>query len=305
MGKFRIYGLLIESDIDFLQLIRADEEDKIADVIIKQENCKDEVTEYLTKAGSYNRKYEVGLDYSCFFNKAGYYVIKDGNSIVYETIEGYTPEMLSPWLLGYAISMILLQRKTLAIHCSAVCRKGDGSEKDVILISGYSGAGKSSLTRKLLEDGYKLMADDVVAVNCENDVIVYPAFPYQKLCRNEVDKRELDYENLIYIDEDKDKFLVPAGDVFSDIPGKLKCMVYLLPADVPDVQIKKLSGLEQLFAVKQNHFLTMMKGEWKNSQEMLSMCLKMAGCCPVYMITRPKSGDSVAIMAQLVKEIIE
>ena len=302
MKKYSLYGLTIETDIDFPHLNTLDDSNE-TDVTIIQGECLDEVTQYLKNVGAYERKYEIGLEYSCFFNKAGYYVIKDGNSITYETKEGYTPEMLSPWLLGYAISMILLQRRTLAVDCSAVCKRGDGSDRDVILISGVSGAGKSSLTKKLMEEGYKLMADDVAAVRCDDEVTVYPAFPYQKLCRNEVDKRKLDYKDLIYIDEDKDKFLVPVGDEFSAVPGRIKCMIYIIVADVPKVEVQKLTGLNQMMAVKRNLFLTALKGEWLNNPDVLNMCLKMAGSCPVYVVARPKGVDSVSAMAQIVNEI--
>ncbi len=303
MFYYSLYGLLIESEVEFVQLVVADGSLREPDVIIKQENCIDEVTDYLKAHDSYRKRYDIGFKYSCFFNKGGYYVIKNGNTIVFEPIDGYTPQMLSPWLLGFAIAMILLQRNTLAIHCSAVCAKGDGSNNDVILISGYSGAGKSSLTRKLLERGYKLMTDDVAAVKCEEGVTVYSAFPYQKLCRNEVEKRNLDQEKLIYIDEDKDKFFVPVGEQFCDVPGKIRCMVFIMVGNVDNVQVKKLSGLDQLMVVRENLFLSILSGEWMNSQEVLNMCLKMAGECPVYVVTRPKDVDSLDVMADTVMGI--
>lgn len=299
MKKYCLYGLIIESDVEMLQLIEADE-NSIPDVFIKQRKCANEVIEYLEKMGSLQRQYEIGMEYSCFKNKRGYYVIKDGREIVFEPKEGYTPQALSAWLLGYSFAMLLLQRRVLAIHCSAVCEKGDGSSEDVILIAGRSGAGKSSLTRKLLERNYMLMADDVAAVRCEEEALVYSAFPYQKLCRNEVEKRDLNKEELIYIDEDKDKFLVPVRDVFSYIPAGIKAMVYITVEDVPEVQIRKLSGLEQLMAVRENMFLTALRGEWMNYKEVVNLCLKMAEKCSVYVISRPRKGDSLDAISEII-----
>ena len=304
MNKYSLYGLTIETDIDFTQLNVLDDSYN-TDVVIRRGECLNEVTEYLKKSGAYEKKYEIGLQYSCFMNKGGYYVIKDGKEIIFETKEGYTPMSVSAWLLGYCTAMLLLQRDTLAIHCSAVCVNGDGSSRDAFLISGRSGAGKSSLTRKLLERGYKLMADDVAAVRCEDEVMVYPAFPYQKLVRNEVEKRNLDKNDLIYVDEDKDKFLVPVGDVFSGTPAGIKAMIVIVVGDVHEVQIRKLSGLEQLMAVRNNLFLMALKGDWMESREVLNMCLKMAGKCPVYIIVRPQEGDSLDAMADLIAKIEE
>jgi hypothetical protein len=80
-------------------------------------------------------------------------------------------------------------------------------------------------------------------------------------------------------------------------------MIYIIVADVPKVEVQKLSGLNQMMAVKRNLFLTALKGEWLNNPDVLNMCLKMAGSCPVYVVARPKGVDSVSAMAQVVNEI--
>ncbi|WP_026528480.1 hypothetical protein [Butyrivibrio sp. VCD2006] len=304
--RYMLYGLTIESEVEFRQLLKADdnsESDALADVFIRHGNCADEVIENLTMAGALEKKYEIGLEYSCFMNKGGYYVIRDGKEIIFEAKSGYNDETVSAWLLGFSMAMLLLQRKTLAIHCSAVCGSADDITEGAILISGEPGAGKSTLTKKLLEDGYNIMADDVAAVRCVDDVMVYPAFPYQKLVRNEVEKRGLDKEKLIYINEDKDKFLVPVGDAFCAKPQRLKCMAFIVVADVQEVQLQKLSGLNQLMAVKQNLFLHRLSGEWENNKEVLQLCMSVAGKCPVYLIARPANVDSVEAIADIVKKL--
>lgn len=303
MNRYFLYGFVIESDVELIQLKKSTDENANIDILIHRKDCSDEVMEYLKKAEALEKQYEIGLSYSCFFNKGGYFIIKNGNEIAYQPKEEYTPEGLSPWLLGYAIGMLLIQRKMLPIHCSAVCTENADGNMEAILISGRSGAGKSSLTRKLLENGYKFMADDVAAVKCSEEALVYPAFPFQKLVRNEVEKRKLDKKDLIYIDEDKDKYLVPVRSVFSDIPAKLKCMLYLMEADVAEVQIRKLSGLEQLMLVRMMICINGLSGAWQNDKAVLNMCLEVAGKCSVYIISRPKNVDSVDAIAKIVKEI--
>ena len=301
MYKYKIYGLVIESEVEIMQLIKADDED-ISDAVIRQESCRQEVEEYLEKKGATKKRYEIGLDYSCFENKGGFYVVSGGKEILFECREGYTPEMVTSWLTGFALSMLLLQMRILAIHCSAV----SCGEKGAILIAGDPGAGKSSTTKKLLEKGLRLMADDVAALRLEDDkAVVYPAFPYQKLCRNEVENRNLDLNDLIYINEDKDKFLVPVKEEFEFSPQNLKCMVYLVVGNVDEVQVKKLTGISQLFGLKNNLFLHRLKGEWENSKEVGELCLKLAGLCPVYMIVRPANVDSQQKIADIVQGIID
>jgi hypothetical protein len=300
LEKYSLYGLTIESDVKLIQLVKA-KENSITDVYIKSGKCADEVTDYLEKAGALEDQYEIGMQYSCFMNMGGYYIIRDGSEIIYETKEGYSPEDLSTWLLGFSFAMLLLQRKTLAIHCSAVCG-GDKEGSGAILIAGDPGAGKSSLTKKLMEDGYKIMADDVAAVKVHDEIRVYPAFPYQKLVRNEVDKRGLNKEELIYINEDKDKFLVPVGDAFCGEDQPIGCMFYIVVADVPELSVKKLSGLEQFMAFRRNLFLHRLSGAWENDKEVLDLCLKATGKCPVYLLIRPNGVDSVGAMANIVEK---
>ncbi len=303
MKRYILYGLIIESEVELMQLESADDRLESADVIIRQDDCSQEVLDYLKKAETGKRKYEIGLDYSCFWNIGGYYVIKEGKEIVFEPREGYAAQDLSAWLLGFAFAMLLLQKKTLAIHCSAVCKENAAGEKEAFLVSGNSGAGKSTLTRKLLEDGYKLMADDVAAVRCEDSAVVYPAFPYQKLCRNEVEGRGFDESELIYIDEDKDKFLVPVKELYEASSTKLKAMFFLNVTNCDSVQVKKLSGMEQYMALRHNIFLGVLKGPWLNYPEVIELSMKLAGNCPVYLISRPAKGDSVGEIADIVENL--
>ena len=88
--KYKLYGLTIETEVELMQLEKESDR-STTDVYIKEEKCADEVIEYLTKSGSIEAKYEIGLNYSCFMNKGGYYVIRDGKEILFETKEGYTP----------------------------------------------------------------------------------------------------------------------------------------------------------------------------------------------------------------------
>lgn len=310
MYRYLIYGIIVESEVEFMQLLKADENIDLtllqdgcnngrADLTIHQGDCKDEVMDYLEKKDCLKRRYSIGLEYSAFFNKGGYYIIKNGNEIIFEMKEGYTTAIVSGWLLGFAMTMALLQKRVLAIHCSAVT-----ADDGAFIISGEPGAGKSSLTRKLLERDYKIMADDVAAVKIKDDhAVVYPAFPFQKLCRNEVESRNFDMNELIYIGEDKDKFLVPVKDKFVAQPQKLKFMLFLRKGDVDEVIVKKLSGLEQLMAIRQNVFLHKLSGEWENFPEVLNLALAIAGHCPVYMIIRPVEGNSQDIMADLAEKI--
>ena len=83
------------------------------------------------------------------------------------------PEQIEQLLLGFGIGFWLERRGSLAMHASAVARGERG-----IAFLGENGAGKSTLAAALLEDGFDLLTDNLLAVNVEaRRSLVYPGPP--------------------------------------------------------------------------------------------------------------------------------
>lgn len=301
MYRYKIYGIILESEFELKLLVPAEETDKLSDVItVRERDVEEEVINCLKEADALKKHYEIGLDKSAMENIGGYYLIETSQILV-KIKDGYTYDTISSWILGYCLSMAMLQKGFLTVHCSAIAAKSGA-----VLVSGTPGAGKSSLAGKLLEQGYKLMADDVAAIRFKDDkCMVYSAYPFQKLCSNEVEKRALDKRQLIYINEDKDKYLVPVDDIFEPTPHQLKAFFYIIKAPVEELTIKKLSGFECFMSVKENLFLHRLKGNWENTPEVISQCMKMASGCDVYLIIRPESKDTLDKICENVIAVIQ
>ncbi|RJE86193.1 aldolase [Paenibacillus sp. 1011MAR3C5] len=108
-----------------------------------------------------------------------YYLVRDGNEIIVSPIGEPPIEKLRLFLDGYAASALLLQRRILPLHGSAIAIQGQA-----YAIVGQSGAGKSTLTRAFLERGYSFLTDDVIPVSIPGDgaaPMVMAALPEQKL----------------------------------------------------------------------------------------------------------------------------
>ncbi len=300
MYRYTIYGILVESEFEINLLLPANDHDRYVETVtIKETDVEDEVKLFLKESAAMIKHYEIGLTKSAMENIGGFYLIQNGQILV-KIKSGYNYETISPWILGYCLSMALLQKGVLTIHCSAIA-----TDNGAILISGTPGAGKSSLAGKLLEHGYKLMADDVAAIRfVDGNCLVYPAFPFQKLCSNEVEKRKLDKDTLIYINEDKDKYLVPVTDIFECNSRILKAFFYIIKAPVDCLTIQKLSGFECFLSIKDNLFLHRLTGKWETSPEVINQCMKTASMCDIYLITRPENADTLEEISQEVINLI-
>lgn len=286
MHFYMIYGKKVYTDLCFPQLVEIPmlkKED--ADIEI----CAGSIPEEI-KALEKEKNWEFGEKLSWLINLTCWFTVESGRKITYELKNGGREDYLKTYLLGYGLSMLHLQRGEMAIHCSALEKDGRA-----VLVAGNSGSGKSTTTTALLEAGFSLMADDMAIVGVrDNKAICYPAFPYQKLCRDVAEERNYDLEELIYIDEDKDKFLVPFEGEF-DVAGKELCAIFFLcrQKESEDLITREVEGLDKFHICVNNLFLEELLGAEKYSPAVGSKCLEIASRVKVYLIGRPVEGDTV------------
>ena len=234
MFFYKLYGQVIECDVEIIQLVHSD--DHNASITIHSGTIPDEIR-------AIDHGYEIGNTLSWLSNKTCYLVIKNGNEIIYELKPEKSQAYMLGFILGYGISMLHLQRGEISIHCSAL-----SYNDKAVLISGKSGSGKSTVTTALLKKGCNLMADDMAVVGIQEDIpYAYPAFPYQKLCRDAAIANGYDLDSLIYIDEDKDKFLIPFKSDFSTSGKEIAAMFVLLgEVDSSEIITHQIMGLNKI-----------------------------------------------------------
>lgn len=295
MYYYKIYGQKVESDIDFAQLVVDTSEEKPS-ISIMRRNAPDDILEQMKQ--SYT---SIGDKESWFYNSTLRCVIRDGQDIYYEPFDDINEQYLRTYILGYGLSMLFLQRGNLTIHGSCV-RK----DNQAIIISGMSGAGKSTLTSQFLSAGYEFMADDITLVECnEQYAIAYPGFPYQKLCRDVVEKKKLDTKELIYIDEDKDKFLVKWDGEYHTEGVELTTLVVILVGDEnTKLEVKEAQGFEKLQYVVDNLFLKKRILFRENNPQVIKRCLDIASRINILVVTRPYGIDSASQQLELIEELL-
>jgi len=117
------------------------------------------------------------------------YLVEEGRQIRIQPSPSATDTDVRRFLRMSPLAALLFQRGILGLHAAAVA-----GIHGAVLIAGDSGAGKSTLIAALLNRGWRLLADDLTAVDVDdNDIpLVFPAFPELTLWPDAMEKLEIE-----------------------------------------------------------------------------------------------------------------
>lgn len=288
---YRIYGLRVQSQIPFSQALPDQEGD--ADVRI----AFGRVPDFLREAG---RK-----GYGTWTNgfASAWFRVRDGTQVYVEKGRRITVELskepqqlaITSLLLSAGMALICLQRGDPFFHGSALY-----TGEEAILLCGESGAGKSTVTLELLRNRFGFLADDTVRVHPgAGGMLAEPSYPQQKLCRDMALRCGRPLEELIYIDEEREKYALRRQDCYvkqAAVLGK----IFLLRKDVAGtgqetaVRIRKVTGQEALETLSAQLYLA---DTYRYSTgipyELMAQLIRIAGETGIYEVTRPADGDTL------------
>lgn len=195
---------------------------------------------------------------------------------------------------------ILHQRGILPLHGSTVT---DGSR--AVLITGDSGAGKSTLAVEFLKNGWKLVTDDVAAVeNIDSVPTVRSSYPSQKLWEDTLKcypKGEREIHSL-YLREEREKYGVSVSDAFYGGSCPLSLIVRLVPADRPCCiqTVETMPRIDQL--IRNTYRLYMIPP--KQRQRHFQSCVTLAGKVPVALLIRQKGMQCVNTLYEMILKLL-
>ena len=299
--RYFIYGLHVESEIEISEAM-ADSQDTITDVVVKLGSMPEEIS---TKMNEFNSE-SVALihkrDALCFrIPEVGDYLVEKASITVSPFMET-TSQPIKTFLLGSAFGYCMVLRKKVVMHGGAVEHNGKG-----IIVTGESGAGKSTVTNALRERGYLFIADDVCALDEDGEKMhISMAYPQQKLCRDAAMKMGYDLSELIYINEHRDKFAVRLKDGILPEGADFSFLFELRLAEDGKLSYQKVEGHEKLFTIIRNIY----RGEnafdmWGMPPEYMKRCLKIASTIEVYQINRPADINTLEEIMQFITEKID
>lgn len=127
--------------------------------------------------------------------------------------------------LGTVLSFWLERQGIPALHASAVVLQKDCA----VGFLASSQGGKSSLASALVQSGYALLTDDILPVECRDDLVIgRPGYAQMRFWPDRAEYLLGQYHNLAKVHPDYDKRRVPIGldgwGNFCDTAQQLKCL---------------------------------------------------------------------------------
>lgn len=223
---FRVFGLLLESALDCPELLPA-EPGPQPDIRFVYGSVPADLEGPVTRAARWQTAPGQFVSHQEGF---GDFYVHDGREIVIQPHSRVPEEAIRLYVLGTCLSILLHQRRLFVQHTSGIA-----SERGIVLFAGRSGVGKSTMVSAFLERGYKIVADDMVALALDPQagVLALPGFPQVKLMADSVLALGRSVEGLRRVMPGHDKFIAPEKERFSAAPARLHAIYDLSVADVP------------------------------------------------------------------------
>lgn len=257
LGKvvYQAFGLSMCSEIPLPEVPEMQKETQHAvDVVIKYAD----LTAKWEELAEVNRHFIIKENMVMFqVPNTATYLIENGNKIFVSPMIGSVEEQIRLFILGTCMGALLLQRKILPLHGSAIAIDGKA-----YAIVGDSGAGKSTLASAFLKKGYQLLSDDVIPIvlSSEGIPIIRPAYPQQKLWQESLEAFGMGSNQYQPIFDREMKFAVPVTSQFASNPLPLVGIFELTKTDNHRIYIKPIATLERLhtlfYHTYRNFFIT-------------------------------------------------
>lgn len=235
---YKAFGLIIASELKVPEFINADRNNAV-DVTIRLGL----VPKTLDGGKRKGVCFETAPGKFLFFlEEVGRFLAVDGKRIIYEAADGANEDDLRVFLLGSVIGALLQQRGLFPIHASAVEHNGAA-----IAFMGPSVIGKSTTAAAFLQKGYRMLTDDVCAIQLvDGKPFVVPGYPQGKLWLDSMASLEMEPELYRPIRNKVTKRAVPMRERFCDELRPLK-RIYQLMVAHEDVYLKEAVAIADAF----------------------------------------------------------
>lgn len=222
----------------------------------------------------------------------GKYYVEKAERIVISPISGLKDiNAFRLVILTTMMTVALLQRKRLSLHACAVRKNGL-----LTLLSGHSGAGKSTTLAGLIQRNYTIFSDDVVVIN--SDLSAHASYPMMKLWEDTQEK----FSDPIFNDK---SFVIKSGfkkygiffhDHFITDSCQIKQVITLKKCDVEQIEIQELHGFSALKSLAESIYRPQLLDSVESKSLAFRIISHLTEQCKVYQIRRPENCDPYKLL---------
>jgi hypothetical protein len=295
---YKAFGLRFESEILLPELPLICNQDDPIEVVIQ----RTDLSQLWLKSAKEQEKYVVRENLFMFqVPDTALFCIQDGEAIIVSPMNGADEAKIRLYILGTCMGALLMQRRILPLHGSAIAINGKA-----YAFVGDSGAGKSTLASAFLSKGYQLLSDDVIAVTFSRDQIplVMPAYPQQKLWQESLTEFGMESSGYQSIFQRETKYLVPVSTQFIAEPLPLAGVFVLSKTASEGIEIEPIQGLERLRALFCQTFRHFLLAKLELMEWHFSTTAKISNQIDLYQLRRPCSGFTAPQLASLIMKTI-
>ena len=227
--------------------------------------------------------------------------VTGGSLIEADVCDGDTDSNVAVYLMGSCMGAILVQRGFMLLHGSCVT-----NGKRSVLITGDSGAGKSTTAAEFLKRGWRLVTDDVTCVFEQDGVpMVQASYPSQKLWQDALDHYEKSSDDIhsLYFSEDREKFGIDVSESFFDGICPLSMVVRLVAAD-HSTCLSPMEGMAKVDQLMRNTYRLYLI-EKRHLQRHFQRCVNLAGKIPMALAVRENGKQCAETICDLIIKHLE
>ncbi|MFD1359153.1 aldolase [Fictibacillus halophilus] len=290
--QYKSFGLNITSEISFPELYEISFDGE-GDLFIEV----GELTEVFTEKAAPNKRVVVEENLVLFqVPNLAIFCIRGGNSIVFSPFPNSDQDKIRLYLLGTCMGTILLQKKTLCLHGSAIAIDGKA-----YAFVGESGVGKSTLATAFIMRDFQLISDDVIAINFDeqNRPFIMPSYPQQKLWEQSLNEFGLDSKRYFPLFERETKFAVPVDNPIK-VPILLAGVIELNVIESDSIQYEKIEGLNKIATLFQHTYRSSFINRLELSDWHFKETIKLLKCVQISKLGRPKNQFTAHELVSLI-----
>ena len=224
---YHSFGLNIASDIPLPELESLSKPYSHIDVAIK----KSDLSEKWNHIDASIKKGFCIVENKVMFEvpELAIFSIEEGKTIYFSPTVYLDENKTRLYLLGSCIGILLMQRRILPLHGSAIAV----DEKAYVFI-GERGAGKSTIASSFMKNGHLLLSDDVIAISLLNEEQpwVIPSYPQQKLWQDSLNHFGMKTTNYMPLFDRETKYSIPVAKRFYNKPLPLGGIFEFVPSDI-------------------------------------------------------------------------